>query len=72
MKLSDKQKLTLFSTTNSIKIQPYLDLFEDDLITKEDFSKKVIIYADSNLTEFFKFYDESIPEEAEEKIAAIF
>jgi len=63
MKLTDKQKLTLFSTTNSIKIQPYLDLFEDDLITKEDFSRKIVLFADSHLTEFFKFYDESITEE---------
>ncbi len=67
MKLTDKQKLTLFTTTNSIKIQPYLDLYEDELITFEDFSKKVVFFADSHLNDFFKHYDENIVDDPEDE-----
>ena len=57
MKLTDKQKLALFATTNSFKIQPYLDLYEADLLTFEDFSKKVILFAEEFLTKQWKDFD---------------
>ncbi len=68
MKITDKQKLALFATTNSIKIQPYLDLYEADLITLEDFSKKVILFTDAHLAEFFKHYDENTVANPNEEI----